>query len=61
MINCECLIDGCGEARISEITAEQRQKIKEAKKRRDNTIPGICIVTDDMAHDRKAVRSSTLN
>ena len=35
--------------------------MKEAKKRGDNTIPGICLVTDDVAYDHKVKHSQTLN
>ena len=57
----ECLIDGWKEDNIKDIISTQRKKVREAKKRGDTRLEGICIVCDDMADNHRAMHSSTLN
>ena len=57
----EALIDGWQEDKLKLIISKQRKYVREAKKRGDTTIDGICIVCDDMADNHKAMHSNTLN
>ena len=57
----ECLIDGWGGKQITDIISKQHQKVKETKERRQKTIEGICLVTDDLADDHKVMHSKTLS
>ena len=55
----ECLIDGWDEPKIKAIMAQAKKDTIEAKNG-DKYLPSVCIVCDDLAGDKKAVKGNTL-
>ena len=55
-----CLRDGWDEKEVARILEKQRKVVEIAKNRNLPEIPGICIVCDDLADDRKTMQGSML-
>ena len=56
----ECLLDGWDEAHIKTILAQAKKDTVEAKKRGDRYLPSVCIVCDDLADNKSAVKGNSL-
>ena len=56
----ECLLEGWDEPRIREIMKKAKEDTIRAKKEGWTYMPSVCIVCDDLADDRSAVKGNTL-
>ena len=60
MVEGECLIDGWDEAKIKQILKEAKENTIRAKKEGDKYMPSVCIVCDDLADNKSAVKGNEL-
>ena len=56
----ECMIEGWDEPRIKEIVKECKEETLRAKKEGWTYLPARCIVCDDLADDKSAVKGNSL-
>ena len=56
----ECMIEGWDEPRIKEIMRQTKDDTLRAKKDGKQFLPGVCIICDDLADDKSAVKGNTL-
>ncbi len=56
----ECLIDGWDEPKIREILKQAKENTIRAKKNGDKHMPSVCIVCDDLADNKSAVKGNEL-
>ena len=56
----ECMIEGWDEPRIKEIMRQAKEDTLRAKKDGKQFLPAVCIICDDLADDKSAVKGNTL-
>ena len=56
----ECMLDGWDEPRIKEIMRQAKEDTLKAKKEGKQYLPATCIICDDLADDKSAVKGNTL-
>ena len=54
------MLDGWDEPRIKEIMRQAKEDTLKAKKEGKQYLPGVCIICDDLADDKSAVKGNTL-
>ena len=54
------MLDGWDEPRIKEIMRQAKEDTLKAKKEGKHVLPATCIVCDDLADDKTAVKGNTL-